>query len=234
MMMTKLEVFLNIKGFDISLAEKLEKYMSLILEWNEKINVTAVKNPEEFMAKNIIDSLTICGKPEISTAERVLELGTGGGLPGIPLAIVYPEKSFVLMDAVGKKLKVVQAVADEIGLSNVATVHGRAEDLARKGEYREQFDLVVSRAVANLSTLSEYCIPFVKIGGSFTAFKTEAAEEEISAASSAVKKLGGVMNPFEQDGVEGSGHGFVRIDKVSTTSPKYPRKAGLPSKDPLK
>lgn len=232
--MNKLEEFLNIKGLDVSLAEKLMKYMELTLEWNEKINVTAVKDPEEFITKNIIDSLTICGRPEISTSSRVLDLGTGGGLPGIPLAIVYPEKSFVLMDAVGKKLKVVQAVADEIGLENVETVHGRAEDLARKAEYREEFDLVVSRAVANLSTLSEYCLPFVKKGGAFTAFKTEAAEEEIAAAANAVKKLGGVMNPFEEDGIEGSGHGFIRIDKVSVTSMKYPRKAGLPSKEPLR
>lgn len=234
MKMTRLEEFLNIKGIDVSLAGKLMEFMKLTLEWNEKINVTAVKDPEEFIEKNIIDSLTICGKPELSTAQRILDLGTGGGLPGIPLAIVYPEKSFVLMDAVGKKLKVVQAVADEIGLANVETIHARAEDLARKPEFREGFDLVVSRAVANLSTLSEYCMPFAKVGGTFTAFKTEAAKEEIEAAAGAVRKLGGRMNEFEPDGIEGSGHGFIRIDKVSATSPKYPRKAGLPSKEPLR
>lgn len=231
--MTKLENFLESKNIDISLSDKLLRYMELTLEWNEKINVTAVTDKEEFISKNIIDSLTVCGRPEVLCAQRILDLGTGGGLPGIPLAIVYPEKNFVLMDAVGKKLKVVQTVADEIGLKNVQTIHSRAEDLAKKEDFREGFDLVVSRAVANLSTLSEYCLPFVKIGGAFTAFKTEGAEEEITAARGAVKKLGGTMNAFESDGIIGSGHGFIRIDKISKTPLKYPRKAGLPSKEPL-
>ena len=156
--------------------DRYEKLADIILEWNEKINVTAVREKSEFMKKNVEDSLAILGKPEFSSASRILDLGTGGGFPGLPLAIACPEKSFVLMDSVGKKLKV---------------IHARAEDLAQKPEYRERFDLVVSRAVANMSTLSEYCLPFVKKGGWFIAYKTVGAEEEINAAAKAVKLLGG-------------------------------------------
>lgn len=230
--MTLIE-FLTEKGIDSKLCDKYYQFMKLTLEWNEKINVTAVKDEEEFIQKNIIDSLTIVGRPEISTASRIIDVGTGGGLPGVPLAIAYPDKEFVLMDAIGKKLKVVQAVADEIGLANLRTVHSRAEDLARQKDYRESFDLVVSRAVANMTTLSEYCLPFAKVGGSFTAYKTENAAEEIEAAAHAVTKLGGHLHEFENDGIEGSGHGFVRVEKVSKTPGTYPRKAGLPSKEPL-
>ena len=228
-----LKDFLKTKKIDSALYDKYMMFMQLTLEWNEKINVTAVTDEEEFIQKNIIDSLTIVGRPEISTAARIIDIGTGGGLPGVPLAIAYPEKEFILMDAVGKKLKVVEAVAAEIGLNNLRTVHARAEDLARQKDFRESFDLAVSRAVANMTTLSEYCLPFVKIGGNFTAFKTENAAEEIAAAANAVVKLGGVLHDFEGDGIEGSGHGFVRIEKVSKTPKTYPRKAGLPSKEPL-
>ena len=225
--------FLKTKKIDTVLADKYLQFMNLTLEWNEKINVTAVKDEDEFIQKNIIDSLTIFGRPEIDSACRIIDIGTGGGLPGVPLAIAYPDKEFILMDAIGKKLKVVDAVASELGLTNLTTVHARAEDLARQKDFRESFDLAVSRAVANMTTLSEYCLPFVKIGGNFTAFKTENAAEEIAAAANAVVKLGGVLHDFEGDGIEGSGHGFVRIEKVSKTPKNYPRKAGLPSKEPL-
>ena len=225
--------FLKTKKIDTVLADKYLQFMNLTLEWNEKINVTAVKDEDEFIQKNIIDSLTIFGRPEIDSACRIIDIGTGGGLPGVPLAIAYPDKEFILMDAIGKKLKVVDAVASELGLSNLTTVHARAEDLARQKDFRESFDLAVSRAVANMTTLSEYCLPFVKIGGNFTAFKTENAAEEIAAAANAVVKLGGVLHDFECDGIEGSGHGFVRVEKISKTPKTYPRKAGLPSKEPL-
>lgn len=228
-----LQEFIENKKLDTAFCDKYLLFMRLTLEWNEKINVTAVRDEEEFIQKNIIDSLTILGRPEISTAKRIIDIGTGGGLPGIPLAISCPDKEFVLMDAIGKKLKVVEAVASELGLCNLTTVHSRAEDLARQEGYRETFDLAVSRAVANMTTLSEYCLPFVKIGGCFTAYKTENAADEISAASNAVRKLGGLLHEFEGDGIEGSGHGFVRIEKIAPTPKTYPRKAGLPSKEPL-
>ena len=169
---------------------RYEMLADIILGWNEKINVTAIREKSEFMKKNVEDSLSILGRPEISSALRILDLGTGGGFPGLPLAIACPEKSFVLMDSVSKKLKVVADAAERLGLENVEVIHARAEDLARMPEYRESFDLVVSRAVANMSTLSEYCLPFVKKGGWFVAYKTVSAEEEIKAAAKAIRMLG--------------------------------------------
>ena len=199
-----------------------------ILEWNEKINVTAITEPDEFFELNVKDSLTICGRPEIENAKKILDMGTGGGFPGLPLAIAYPDKEFVLVDSVEKKLKVVADVAQRFGLSNVSVVHTRAEDYVS----RETFDLVVSRAVANMSTLSEYCLPFVKIGGYFVAWKAMSQEEEIRAAASAVAKLGGSPIKIEDDGAA-NGHCFAIVRKIKETPSKYPRKAGLPRKSPL-
>lgn len=213
--------------------EKYEKLRDIILEWNEKINVTAIRDPEDFMKKNVEDSLLLAGTPEYEKAETVLDMGTGGGFPGLPLAINSPDKQFVLTDAIGKKLKVVQAAADELGLINVTVIHSRAEDLAKKKEHREQYDAVVSRAVANMSTLSEYCLPFVKQGGHFIAYKTWDSMEEIEAASNAIKVLGGEIVRMDKCGEEGNGHMFVIVKKIKTTPSKYPRKAGLPSKEPI-
>ena len=213
--------------------DRFSKLADLILEWNEKINVTAIREKSEFMKKNVEDSLAILKRPEFSTALRVLDLGTGGGFPGLPLALAAPEKSFVLMDSVGKKLKVVADVAEQLGLTNVEVIHARAEDLAQKKEYRESFDLVVSRAVANMSTLSEYCLPFVKKGGYFVAYKTAGASEEIKAAEKAISLLGGAPAVTEAGGSKEDEHLFVIVKKEKQTPPKYPRKAGLPSKQPL-
>ena len=214
--------------------ENYRRLTEYILEWNSKINVTAIRDPEEFYEKNIKDSLAVLKLPEFSESRRVLDLGTGGGFPGLPLAMACPDKEFVLLDSVAKKLKVVSSAADEFGLSNVDVVNMRAEDLAKWPAYRESFDAVVSRAVANMSTLSEYCLPFVKKGGYFIAYKTEDALAEISEAEHAIRVLGGELIRTEGDGTEGSGHLFAVVKKTGTTPPKYPRKAGLPSKEPLK
>lgn len=217
---------------------QLEKLRDVILEWNERINVTAIRDPKEFDQKNVQDSLSICGLAEYEGARTVLDLGTGGGFPGLPLAVVSPEKSFVLADAVGKKLKVVQAAAQALGLVNVETVHGRAEDMAKTKVHRERYDLVVSRAVANMATLSEYCLPFVKTGGFFVAYKTEDAAEEIEAAKGAIAKLGGrilrVDKPSSNNDAPYSAHTLVVVEKIAKTPKEYPRKAGTPGKDPLK
>ena len=201
----------------------------LILEWNEKINVTAITDPDEFYEKNIRDSLTLLGRPEIAFAKNILDLGTGGGFPGLPLAIAYPDKEFVLMDAVGKKLKVINDVAEKLGIKNITTVHSRAEDYVS----RETFDLVVSRAVANMSTLSEYCLPFVKVGGHFVAYKTMDARQEIDAAAKAIKTLGGAKAEIVNNGLKTDDHVFVIIKKAAPTPKGFPRKAGIPSKQPL-
>lgn len=213
--------------------KKYEKLRDVILEWNEKINVTAIRDPEEFMAKNVKDSLLLTGTPEYENAKTVLDMGTGGGFPGLPLAINSPDKKFVLTDAIGKKLKVVQAAADELGLTNVEVIHSRAEDLAKNKDHREKYDAVVSRAVANMSTLSEYCLPFVKVGGYFIAYKTWESREEIAAAHNAITVLGGDIVRMDTSGVEGNGHMFVIVKKIKPTPAKYPRKAGLPSKEPI-
>ena len=149
--------FLAAKGLPEELAPRFEKLTELALGWNEKINITAIKDPAEFMEKNVIDSLTLCGAPQLDAAVHVLDLGTGGGYPGLPLAMAYPEKSFVLVDSVGKKLKVIDAICGELEIANVSTVHARAEELAFNKEYREKFDLVTSRAVAALPVL---CVSF--------------------------------------------------------------------------
>ena len=214
--------------------DKLEKLADIILEWNEKINVTAIRDRAEFMKKNVDDSLEILKLPEFAEAKRILDLGTGGGFPGLPLAIACPDKELYLLDSVAKKLKVVAIAADELGLENVDVLNARAEDLAKWPAYRESFDLVVSRAVANMSTLSEYCLPFVKAGGYFVAYKTAAASEEIGAAENAVKMLGGGEQRIVSYGDGESGHIFVIIKKTAVCPKKYPRKAGLPAKQPLK
>ena len=216
---------------------QLIRLRDVILEWNEKINVTAIRDPQEFDRKNVQDSLSICGLPEYEAAKIVLDLGTGGGFPGLPLAVQSPEKRFVLADAIGKKLKVVQAAAQELGLVNVETVHARAEDMAKTRVHRERYDLVVSRAVANMATLSEYCLPFVRLGGFFVAYKTEDAAEEIEAAKGAVAKLGGRLVRIEKAAGAAdplsSGHTLVVVEKIAKTPKEYPRKAGTPGKDPL-
>ncbi|MCF0150695.1 MAG: 16S rRNA (guanine(527)-N(7))-methyltransferase RsmG [Firmicutes bacterium] len=231
----ELREFLSHEDFRFS-EEKLTKLFLLadtVLEWNEHINVTAIKDRQEFIQKNIIDSLCLGHLDQFQQARTVLDIGTGGGFPGLPLAVVFPEKKFYLNDTIGKKLKVVSDTAQKLGLSNVEVVHARAEDLARDKNFRESFDVVTSRAVANMSTLSEYCIPFVKKGGYFLAFKTNDSMEEIEAAAHAFQLLKAEKQAVVSDGIEGSGHNFVIIRKTGETPAKYPRKAGTPSKEPL-
>lgn len=218
---------------EISKDERFGRLADLVLEWNEKINVTAIRDREEFMDKNVMDSLALIGRPEIETAEKILDLGTGGGFPGLPLAIAYPDKEFYLVDSIGKKIKVVSDVAEKLGLSNVHAFQARAEEIGSSVDYREKFDLVVSRAVANMSSLSEYCIPLVKPGGYFVAYKTVAAEEEIRNASNAVKLLGGAEIQIVPDGRESNEHVFAVIKKIAPTPKKYPRSGGAPLKKPL-
>lgn len=233
--MEKLKVFLQTNGlpFDQSVLKKFQRYRELIFDWNQKVNITAVKDPLEFEEKHLIDSLSIACFPEFYASESVLDVGTGAGLPGIPLAIVARDKEFLLLDSVGKKLKIVDAVLAELGLTNVKTLHARAEDPAHEPAYREKFDFVLARALANMSVLSEYCIPYVKLGGWFVAYKTKSALEEIESSSNAIKVLGGKIHEITEDQTGVTDHVLVWIKKVKDTPSLYPRKAGLPSKDPL-
>ena len=150
---------------------KFSIYMDGVLEWNEKINLTAITDRDEFIEKHFIDSVLAAGASEVLNAENVIDVGTGAGFPGIPLAIIFPDKEFVLMDSLNKRLKVINDLCRRADINNVTTVHCRAEELAKNREHREKYDLCISRAVANMSTLSEYCLPFIKPGGYFLAYK---------------------------------------------------------------
>ncbi|MCF0141952.1 MAG: 16S rRNA (guanine(527)-N(7))-methyltransferase RsmG, partial [Parasporobacterium sp.] len=163
--------------------DKLVKYLDMVLERNQFINLTAVKDRDEAMQKHIADSLAICDLPEYRDAETVIDVGTGGGFPGALLAIVSPEKSFVLLDSTLKRLKVIDEFAEVLGIDNIATVHARAEELQKKEEHSQTYDLCVSRAVANLTTLTGWCAPFVKPGGYFISYKGENYREELDSAA---------------------------------------------------
>ena len=212
-------------------ADKLLAYMELTLETNKSMNLTAITEPEDFIVKHYIDSLTICRNEVFKKAGRIIDVGTGGGFPGIVLAAAYPGKDFVLMDSLGKRIKFIERSAAEVGIYNVEAVHSRAEDLGRAKGYRESFDLCVSRAVARLSVLSEYCLPFVKQGGYFCAYKT--ASENFDEGLEAVKALGGkivnterypaLKSPLDFVNLE---HRLLYIEKTQKTEKKYPRKAG--------
>ena len=218
------------------MAQQLERYMEGVLSWNEKVNLTAITDRDEFIIKHFRDSVLCCGFPEYESAKKIIDVGTGAGFPGIPLAVVSPEKQFILMDSLKKRLNIIDELTDSIGIQNVSTVHARAEELARNKEHREQYDLCVSRAVANLATLSEYCLPFIRQGGYLLAYKGPDADDEIAQAKKAVFLLGGQLErvesaPLNQYGLD---HRILFIKKVRNTPAKYPRKAGTPSKDPLK
>jgi len=238
--MKNFETFLKSKGFSeeqISKAvPKLIAYRDATLEWNNKVNLTAITIPDDFLQKHYVDSLLCADSKEVLKARTVLDVGTGGGFPGIPLAIFFPEKKFVLLDSLQKRLKIVREMADDIGLRNIEVVHGRAEDLARMPKYREQFDLCVSRAVANLSTLSELCLPFVKVGGAFISYKGPNCNAEVSEALNAIQTLGGKLDRVDLPRPEYyvTDHTMIYIHKERKTPPAYPRKAGTPAKGPLK
>ena len=214
---------------------KLEKYMEGILSWNEKVNLTNITDPAEFRIKHNADSLMCVDFPEFRSAKNVIDVGTGGGFPGIPLAVYAPDKNFTLLDSLNKRLKIIDELAGSLDISNITLVHGRAEDIAKTKEHREKYDLCVSRAVSNLATLSEYCLPFIKVGGYLLAYKGPGAEQEAEDAAKALKILGGRLVGIRETTMEeyGLDHRILVIEKVMNTPKTYPRKAGTPLKDPL-
>lgn len=210
-------------------------YYYMIAEKNKVMNLTSIVDPDEVIDKHFVDSLAITRVMKITKNCNVIDVGTGAGFPGIPLKIVFPEINIVLLDSLNKRIVFLEEVVDKLGLENVKCVHGRSEDMARKKEYREQFDLCVSRAVANLSSLSELCIPFVKAGGTFISYKAGNCGEEIRAAENAVGKLGGKVGQIVEFSLPDTDlkRVFVEIKKVKETPGKYPRKAGTPVRDPI-
>ena len=258
-------------GINKSQAEKLYHFYKLVVEENTKINLTAITEYHDFIQKHYVDSLSLCllkdESPDAvclleSPNSKVLDLGTGGGFPGIPLAIAYPKTAFTLLDSLQKRIRFLQSSVAKLSLSNVEATHGRAEDFAHQKKYREQFDLCVSRAVANLSTLTEYALPFVKVGGYFISYKGADAAEEIHEAEYAVECLGGQIAhigqfilpiPEAAENTDSSNdpkkstalstdesnpmeirRTLVVIKKIKSSDNKYPRKAGVPSKKPLR
>lgn len=214
--------------------KQFKDYMDLLLDINQHINLTAIKEPKDFMLKHYVDSSIIFDSAEYGIAETVLDLGTGGGFPGIPLAILSPEKKFVLVDSLNKRLKVVKEMSEKIGLNNIEVVHGRAEDLGRNPKYRDKFDLCVSRAVANLSVLSEYCLPFVRRGGFFVSYKSGEFDKELQESKKAIKVLKGELSHVSKFEIAGNSRSLVVIEKIEKTPKNYPRQAGKPNKLPIK
>ncbi len=217
--------------------DQFYKYYELLIETNKVMNLTAITEMEDVITKHFIDSISL-GKivPEIkSKSLSVIDVGTGAGFPGIPLKIAFPQLSITLLDSLNKRVKFLSEVVGILKLTDITSNHGRAEDYGKDKKYREQYDYCVSRAVANISTLSEYCLPFVKTGGYFIPYKSGKIDEELNGGKQAIKILGGNLERVEKFNLPGSDaeRSFVIINKVKTTAGKYPRKAGLPGKEPL-
>lgn len=212
------------------------KYYELLVEWNGFMNLTAITEYDEVMKKHFVDSLSLIKAFDVSKEASVIDVGTGAGFPGLALKIAYPNLKITLLDSLNKRINFLNEVIIQLGLSGIEAIHGRAEDFAKPGKLREKFDLCVSRAVANLTTLSEYCLPYVKVGGEFISYKSEKMEEEMNAAKNAIHVLGGKIQGCEEFYLPDSDiyRNLIVIKKVKETPKKYPRKAGLPSKEPLK
>ena len=226
---------LNI-SIDEDQKSKFEKYYSLLLEKNKVMNLTRITDEREIIIKHFVDSLMICKVIEMDKVESLIDVGTGAGFPGIPIKIMWPNTKVTLLDSLDKRVGFLKEVIEELDLEGIEAVHGRAEDFGQDTNYREQFDLCVSRAVANLATLSEYCVPFVKDQGIFVSYKADESDEEINEAKAAIEILGGTIENISEEIIPGDEikRKLVVIRKVEKTDSKYPRKAGKPSKKPLK
>ena len=210
-------------------------YYKLLIEWNQFMNLTAITDFEEVVQKHFVDSLSITKEKDLKDVDNLIDIGTGAGFPGIPLKIMFPDLKVTLLDSLRKRVDFLNEIIDHLGLKQVEAIHGRAEDYAKPGKKREMYDLCVSRAVANLSTLSEYCLPYVKIGGEFISYKSGEISREMEEARSAVFLLGGKIRGCRNFELPGSDihRSLVCIQKVNGCPKKYPRKAGMASKNPL-
>lgn len=229
----------GLEKLGISLSEEqinqFLKYYEMLVEKNKVMNLTAITEFEEVVVKHFLDSISISKYYDMEKVETLIDVGTGAGFPGIPLKIAYPNLKITLLDSLNKRIKFLAEVCEELGLQNVELIHGRAEDYGINANYREKYNICVSRAVANLSTLSEYCLPFVKVGGYFISYKSGNVEEEILSSKNALRILGADLEKVETFMLPDTDirRSFVFIKKTKNMAKKYPRKAGLPSKEPL-
>ncbi|MBP6178227.1 MAG: 16S rRNA (guanine(527)-N(7))-methyltransferase RsmG [Anaerolineales bacterium] len=213
----------------------LSAYERELMDWNQKFNLTAIRDVESIRTKHFLDSFSCVQAWKATPPQRLVDVGTGAGFPGIPLKIIYPAMHLTLVESVGKKVKFCEHMVEVLGLENVKVIHARAEDVGQKAEFRENYDWAVARAVANLSVLSEYLFPLVKVGGTILAQKGESGPAEAQAAEQAMHLLGGKLKkliPVNLPGVADDRY-LVLMDKVAATPPKYPRNAGMAAKAPL-
>lgn len=232
---TKFRNSMNSIGIELtdSQLNAFETYYDMLIDRNKVMNLTAITEFDEVMDKHFLDSTYLFRSIKLEADYKLIDIGTGAGFPGIPLKIVFPELKITLLDSLNKRVGFLNDLIEELNLNDIEAIHGRAEDIARNKAYRASYDIAVSRAVANLSTLSEYCLPFVKIGGKFVSYKSGDCADEVDNAKAAIHLLGGKINKIDEFSYSNNSRSFIVIDKVMNTSNKYPRKAGLPSKKPL-
>lgn len=215
--------------------DKFLKYYDILIEKNKIMNLTRITDFEEVVEKHFLDSLSLVKVIDMDDIDNMIDIGTGAGFPGIPVKIMFPSIKVTLLDSLKKRIEFLKETAKLLDIENINFIHGRAEDFGRSELYREKYDLCVSRAVSNLSSLSEYCLPFVKVGGMFISYKSGESDDEINSAGNAIKKLSGEIQKVEKFNLPGCdiSRSFVCIKKVKKISDFYPRKAGIPSKKPL-
>lgn len=230
------ELFIN-EGYELNnkQIEKFQKFYSLLQEWNHKIDITRIVDEDEVYIKHFLDSLLITKSGVIEKNQKIIDIGTGGGFPGIPLKIYNDTLSFTLLDSLKKRINFLDIVTESLELENIENLHGRAEEIARKEQYREKYDIATSRAVANLQTLLEYCLPFVKVGGYFIAMKGPNYKEELKQSKGAINILGGILDKVIEYKIPLSlgERSLIIIKKVKNTPPRFPRSGGKPKSKPL-
>lgn len=225
---------LNITLNDQQLSQFVN-YFDLLVDWNSRMNLTSITEFDQVLKKHFVDSISLLSYEIISSSSKIIDVGTGAGFPGIPLKILLPDTEIVLMDSLNKRITFLNEVISNLNLKNICAIHSRAEDLSRNNNHREAYDYCVSRAVANLSTLSEYCLPFVKLGGKFISYKSGDYDKELSDSKNAINILGGNILKVESFNLPDTdiSRAFVFIEKVNKTTLKYPRKGALPKNKPL-